>query len=104
MALENSEVLDVPRVIDSPASNSADDERNPNSQGTDVGLQAGPASVANGAREFFSGIRGHIGTVEDYERAKQPRNETVCAASQWWWTSGVAVCTPIGPSGEAAHR
>jgi hypothetical protein len=64
---ENSQVLEVPHVIDSPTANSAGDGLSTNREDTDGGLQLGPAGLDDGARQFFSGIAGPVGTVQDYE-------------------------------------
>jgi len=96
---EDGQVLEVPQAIGPPTQNSAGGELKASRQDKDDDVQLGPASPASGARQSFSGIARPLGTMRDYEnQAKEPRAATACTASQWWWTSGVAVCTPIASS------
>jgi len=100
---EDGQVLEVPQAIGPPTQNSAGGELKASRQDKDDDVQLGPASPASGARQSFSGIARPLGTMRDYEnQAKEPRAATACTASQWWWTSGVAVCTPIASSPSAA--
>jgi hypothetical protein len=102
---KGDQTLEVPRAIDPKPSNS-DDELSATWQHNDEDLQLGPAGLATGARQSFPGIARPIGTMRDYENeAKKRTAATVCVASQWWWTSGVAVCVPAPRSpGAAAYR
>jgi hypothetical protein len=103
--LKGDQTLEVPRAID-PKPSDSDDELSAIWQHNGEDLQLEPAGVASGVRQSFPGIARPIGTIRDYENeAKKQTAPTVCVASQWWWTSGVAVCVPAPRSpGAAAYR
>jgi len=102
---KSDQTLEVPRAVDAKASE-PDDELSPTSQHNEDDLHLEPPGVASGRRQSFPGIARPIGTMRDYENeGKNQRPATVCVASQWWWTSGVAVCVPAPRShGTAAYR
>jgi hypothetical protein len=98
------QVLEIPQAIDSRSSAPAGDEANAVHEKYDDDLQE-PPGEAKGASQGFPGIAHHLGTRRDYEdHAKDAPAATICIASQWWWTWGVAACTPIAPSSQVAHR
>jgi hypothetical protein len=102
---KGDQTLEVPRAID-PKPGDSDDELSATWQHNDEDLQLGPAGVASRARQSFPGMAHPIGTMQDYENeAKNQTPATVCVASQWWWTSGVAICVPAPRSpGAAVYR
>jgi len=101
---KGDQTLEVPRAIVPKASDP--DELSATLQHNGQDLQPGSAGVASGVREFFPGIARPIGTMRDYENeAKNKTAAIICFPSQWWWTSGVAVCVPAPRSpGAAAYR
>jgi len=102
---KGDQTVEVPRAI-VPQASDPDDESSVTLQHNSQDLQPGSAGVASGARESFPGIARPIGTMRDYENeAKNKTPAIICFASQWWWTSGVAVCVPAPRSpGAAAYR
>jgi len=101
---KGDQTLEVPQAIN-PKPSDSNDELSATWQHNEDVLQLGPAGVASGSRQSFSGIAYPIGTIRDYENAKNQTAATVCVASQWWWTSGVAICVPTPRSpGAAAYR
>ena len=102
---DRNRVLEIPQAIDSKSSDPARDEPNTDNQNYDDDLQIRSPVEANGASQGFPGNAHRLGTMRDYEdQAKNAPAATVCIASQWWWTSGVAVCKPIAPSSRVTHR
>jgi hypothetical protein len=101
---KGDQTLEVPRAVDLYPGDS-DDESRATWERSDEDLQVGPAA-ASGAPQSFPGIARPIGTMRDYENgAKNQTAATACVASQWWWTSGVAVCAPAPRSPSvAAYR
>jgi hypothetical protein len=98
------QVLEIPQAIDSSPRDQDRGESNATVQDADNDLQLGPASVANDAPEFLSGMLRAVGTLQDYENgAKNRPVPMVCIGPKWWWTSGVPVCTPIAPSSNTAQ-
>jgi hypothetical protein len=102
---KGDQTLEVPRAID-PQPSDSNGELSATPQHDNEDLQLGPAGETSGARQSFMGIARPIGTIRDYEKeAKNQAAPTVCVASQWWWTSGVAICVPAPRSpGAAAYR
>jgi hypothetical protein len=99
---EDDQTLEVPRAVDPKRSATS----NEFSATSPHNLNSEPPGAASDPRESFPGIVRPIGTLRDYENeAKNQTPATVCEASQWWWTSGVAVCVPAPRShGAAAYR
>ena len=91
---EDSRMLEVPQAIDPASADSASDDLTATRHGKDDELQLGAPNPVGGARQSFSGIARAVGTMRDYEQAKDWRTPTVCTASQWWWT---LACSPIYP-------
>jgi hypothetical protein len=97
--------LEVPQAIDRKSSEPAGDEANAVHEKYHDDLQLEPPGEAKGASQGFPGIAHRLRTRRDYEdQANYAPAATVCIASQWWWTSGAAVCTPIASSPQVTHR
>jgi hypothetical protein len=103
--VNRDQTLEIPQALDSRSSDQAGNNANSDHQKYDDDLQLGQPGEAKGATQGFLGTAHRLGTMRDYEdQAKDALAAEVCIASQWWWTSGVAVCTPIAPSSRAASR